>query len=111
LLGHTDDLTAATFAPDGRLLATASLDGTVRIWDVRRGAQLRALPLPATPRAVAFSRDGTRIAVGDARGDVRVIDACPGCLDPRQLLALARRQVTRGLTPVERRTFLGAAAE
>ena len=34
LTGHADAMTAVAFSPDGTRLATASSDGTARIWDV-----------------------------------------------------------------------------
>jgi WD40 repeat protein len=34
-VGHTDRVTAAVFSPDGRTLVTASVDGQVRLWQVK----------------------------------------------------------------------------
>ncbi len=37
LVGHTDEVFSVAFSPDGKTLATASKDGTARIWDVLTG--------------------------------------------------------------------------
>jgi WD40 repeat protein len=105
LFGHSESVTGLAFSPDGRLIATSSLDRTARVWDARSGFQLHVIRAGQPLWSVAFSPGGSRVATGDDRGQVRLWDACGGCFDPRGLLALAGRRVTRHLTPVERTTF------
>jgi WD40 repeat protein len=40
LRGHTDEVSAVAFAPDGKLLASASKDGTARLWDLASGKEV-----------------------------------------------------------------------
>ncbi|HWO00948.1 MAG TPA: hypothetical protein VNS63_16935, partial [Blastocatellia bacterium] len=53
-LKHSGDITAMAFNPDGRYLATASLDGTARIWDVTTGRQLGLMEPGGPVTALAF---------------------------------------------------------
>jgi WD40 repeat protein/energy-coupling factor transporter ATP-binding protein EcfA2 len=39
LIGHTSAITCASLTADGAMVATGSLDGTVRLWDTRLGRQ------------------------------------------------------------------------
>jgi WD40 repeat protein len=62
---HPQSTTALAFSPDGKLLATASLDGTVRLWEVGSWGEVGILRGHLQGiRAMAFSIDGRRLATG-----------------------------------------------
>jgi WD40 repeat protein len=74
--GVGDGVSKLAFAPDGKTLATADLDGTVTLWDVatcRKAATLSGHAGGA--HAVAFSPDGKLLATGGRDGTVKLWDA------------------------------------
>lgn len=74
--GYGGEVSGLAFAPEGTTLATVSVDGGVRIWDVVTGLLLDTLAEPATPYplAVAFCPGGVRVAVAPIAGPPRVWD-------------------------------------
>jgi len=56
---------------DGALLATASVDHSARVFDVRDGGEVARISRPAAVTAVAFASDG-RLAIGDAANRVQL---------------------------------------
>ena len=72
------EILGLAFTPDGRRLASTSVDGTVKLWDVATGQE--ALLLRGHISAamdVAFSPDGTRLATGDNDCKGKLWDARP----------------------------------
>ncbi len=73
--GH---ITGLAFGPDGRWLA-ATVNRTVIVWDVEaQRSRFRAEGHAADVTAVAFSRDGSRLASGSSDGAIRLWDASTG---------------------------------
>jgi WD40 repeat protein len=83
------EVTSMAFSPlqDAKQVATASRDGTVKLWDTTTG-QIRLLlagPAPGAVNHVAFSADGLRLATASDDGRARVWDAKTGL----EMLSLA----------------------
>ncbi|XVS65078.1 AAA family ATPase [Actinosynnema sp. CA-299493] len=79
LVGHTGPVYLTSYSPDGRFLATASFDETVRLWDLRdrdNPVQLGP-PLPGHRSWVSsavFSPDGRTLATAGDDATVRLWD-------------------------------------
>ncbi|NDJ85443.1 MAG: SH3 domain-containing protein [Chloroflexi bacterium] len=71
---HLNDVTALAATPNGAILASISLDETVKLWSLEepRGLFLTIDDHDAPPTALAISPDGLVLATADANGDIRL---------------------------------------
>ncbi|MFD9332537.1 AAA family ATPase [Streptomyces sp. NPDC060065] len=79
LLGHTGAVYLTSFSPSGLILATASYDRTVRLWDVSDRTRPKPLGKPLTGHtswvsSAVFSPDGSTLATAADDGTIRLWD-------------------------------------
>jgi len=79
LAGHTGNVSGLAFSPAGNKLASASHDGTIRLWDTATGQPITTLTgHNDRVTSVVFTPDGARLISGGWDGSVRVWDIASG---------------------------------
>jgi WD40 repeat protein len=87
VLLHDDYCMGLDYSPDGRRIATVSIDTTARLWDATTGEALMALRHDAQVETARFSPDGQLLVTGGRDKSARLWNARTG-----QLLAEPIRQ-------------------
>ena len=63
--GHIGHIYSIAFSPNGKILASASQDKTVKLWNVSTGAKIKSIKCGDSEiYDIAFSPDGKFIAAG-----------------------------------------------
>jgi WD40 repeat protein len=76
--GHTERVTALAFSPDGKMLASGSVDKSVRLWDLATGREVRRLQGANSIEALSFSPDGKTLTAKESDKTTRVWEVATG---------------------------------
>ncbi|KFY36599.1 hypothetical protein V495_07752 [Pseudogymnoascus sp. VKM F-4514 (FW-929)] len=79
--GHLMSVTAIAFSPDGKQIASGSMDNTIKLWDARTGSIQKTLTGHSDMVvAVAFSPDSKQIISGSWDKAIKLWDARTGII-------------------------------
>jgi WD40 repeat protein len=82
LAGHTNEIFTLSFSTDGRWLTSAGADQMVRIWDVKTGSEIRALPgASGEINGIDFTADSRFLVSANEDGSMNVWNTERGEMD------------------------------
>ena len=80
-IGHTNAVNHLTYSPDGMVIASASEDNKIRIWDAKSGKTIKILSgHTSAVNSISFSPSGKIIASGSSDSTVRLWNSESGAL-------------------------------
>ncbi len=85
LEGHEDRVCSMAFLANGKVLATGSVDKTIRLWDVAKKTELTKQTQDILVYCVAFSHDGKLLATPSSDKTVKLWDTAKLITDKKLL--------------------------
>ncbi|ACC79946.1 WD40 repeat domain-containing protein [Nostoc punctiforme] len=77
--GHAKEVQGISFSPDGKMLASASDDNTVKLWDTTTGKEIKTLTGHTNSvLGISFSPDGKMLASASSDNTVKLWDTTTG---------------------------------
>jgi WD40 repeat protein len=96
MIGHNEMVNNVAYSPDGKFLASASLDGTVILWDTKTH-QVLGRPFESDTPSISslmFSPGGDQLAAGGNDGKIYIWDVNPESWK-NKACALAKRNLSQ----------------
>jgi WD40 repeat protein len=107
-LRHGFTVFGVAYAPDGKTLASASGDGTVRTWEASTGKEKQTFTIDGHQmNSVVYFGDGKFLAAGTANGNIQILDVEAGRVKT-PLAGLAHGQITLALHRNQHTLFSGS---
>jgi WD40 repeat protein len=79
LEGHNDSVNSVSFSPNGKTLATGSVDKTIKLWNLETGEEIRTIQgHNDSVHSVSFSPNGKILATGSRDGTIKLWDVETG---------------------------------
>jgi WD40 repeat protein len=85
LKGHTRPVVSLAFSPDGKRLVSGAADkqgvhegGEAKLWDTATNREMLTLALPRGAGCLAYSPDGSTVALGCQEGSIRLWNTATG---------------------------------
>ena len=108
LSGHTDPVHAVAWSPDGKTIATAGFDNTVRLWEAATRKEIKSLEGHSKlVLAVAFSPDSRELASASLDNSAKVWDI-PGGGPARTLTGQAAAVAALAVKPDGKKAAVAA---
>jgi WD40 repeat protein len=77
-IGHNKEINQVVFSPDGKWLATASVDGTSKIYDVNTGSLILTISGHSdNVEGIAFFSDSKHIVTASQDGTIKFWEIVP----------------------------------
>lgn len=110
-IGHKGAVWSTDINADATLLATASADFTVRVWDAVRGKSLREYEHNHIVKRAVFSTDSKFLYTGGKEKKIRVFDVNSDSVEPVHVVVGAHGDTINHIIPVRPNLVVSAADE